>query len=111
MNSLTGSGRPSEKAQEKRNAPKKVGGGEKMYGGSGNDVLDTLDYSTFYQYYYGDLPTRGSQLFGQIGEDTLNGSRANDWLDGGIDYDSLNGKEGSDKCFNGELYSNCENLI
>lgn len=62
-------------------------GGDKLYGGAGNDSIQGLD---------GD-----DWLYGEAGKDNLNGGAGNDMLYGGAGADTLIGGEGNDRIWGG----------
>jgi Ca2+-binding RTX toxin-like protein len=74
-------------------------GDDRLYGGEGDDRWGLFGYKGV-EYGYG--------LFGEAGNDYLDGGAGNDHLDGGTDQDELHGGVGDDALFsndgNDELY-------
>jgi Ca2+-binding RTX toxin-like protein len=85
-----------------------------LYGGSGNDVLQSVGFATMYGGDGNDTLTSGygyDELHGEAGNDRLTGNGdfdqlfggdGNDYLDGGDDFDRLYGGSGRDTLIGGE---------
>jgi len=73
-------------------------GTNRLYGGDGHDILDGIASTLISQ----SSSNFAAYLYGEQGNDTLNGSDQRDFLDGGIDNDSLNGGAGDDVLLGGD---------
>jgi Ca2+-binding RTX toxin-like protein len=69
------------------------GGGHSPNGGFGNDIIDAT-HSAAGQALASGL---GDKIFGNIGNDTINGLGGNDFIDGGADQDFYKGAKGADR--------------
>lgn len=77
-----------------------------LYGGDGNDLLDSFNSRISYYYdldFLLDLEENYSEdyLDGGAGNDTLDGGDGNDSLYGGLGNDELNGEGGNDAVYGG----------
>jgi subtilisin family serine protease len=76
---------------------------ERVFGGSGNDVISGSGRDEVLKGFGGD-----DVLLGRGGDDRLFGGAGSDWLDGGRGNDFLDGGRGNDTCINGETNKHCE---
>jgi len=81
-----------------------IDGFERVFGGSGDDVISGSDRDEVLKGYAG-----ADDLRGRGGSDRLYGGRGSDRLDGGAgDQDHLDGGRGTDTCINAASYTKCE---
>ncbi len=88
--------------------------GDCVAAGDGNDqiaVKPTEDYLEHAARLYGeggnDIIQGGGnndRLFGGDGDDEIDGRQGNDYIDGGVGTDKLVGGTGTDRCLNGEVF-------
>lgn len=73
-------------------------GNDRLYGGDGDDYNITIGagWTTFGSGFYVE---RQAGLYGEAGDDLLDGGAGNDYLDGGIGNDELYGGRGDDKVY------------
>ncbi len=88
-------------AEANRNFYLVFDGGYKIHATAGNSPLRTI-YGTDDSEYIEAMDDKGVTIYGETGEDNLNGGKGADRLYGGADSDQLYGKEGNDQLDGGE---------
>lgn len=73
-------------------------GNDRIYGGDGDDYNTTIGAGST-AFGAGFYVERQAGLYGEAGDDLLDGGAGNDYLDGGIGNDELYGGRGDDKAY------------